>query len=175
MAARGNRATAWRTSAVAVLPGRGGDKATAGLLYSSGGGGKVKLLVAVSHGVAGDFRRASPDKVHGCDLHEGEYGHAGSIISWSYTHDGKHKIAKQLIQTINEEKKLIEFKTLEGDLMEEYKDFLVTLHVETKNNIDLVTWTMEYETLNEKVDHPISLLAFLVDLTKDIETHHAGN
>ncbi|KAL3625468.1 hypothetical protein CASFOL_030922 [Castilleja foliolosa] len=145
-----------------------------------------KLVAAIEFKAGGDvfhelFRhkphhvsKASP-KVHGCDLHEGEFGHAGSIISWTYTHDGKQKIAKQLIQTINEEKKLIEFKMLEGDLMEEYKDFLITLHVETKDNIDLVTWTLEYETLNEDVDHPISLLAYFIEVTKDIETHHAGN
>ncbi|KAL0315665.1 UNVERIFIED_CONTAM: Kirola, partial [Sesamum radiatum] len=85
---------------------------------------------------------------------------------------GKKKIAKQLIQTIDEEKKLIEFKMLEGDLMEEYKNFLITLHIETKDGIDLVTWTLEYEMLNDDVGHPISLLAFFIDLTKDIETHH---
>ncbi|KAK4433006.1 MLP-like protein 28 [Sesamum alatum] len=116
----------------------------------------------------------SPDKVQGCDLHEGEFGQVGSIICWKYTHDGKEKIAKQHIQTIDEEKKLIEFKMLEGDLMEEYKTFLITLHIETKGDIDLVTWTLEYEMLNEDVEHPISLLSFFIDLTKDIETHHIG-
>lgn len=27
-----------------------------------------------------------PDKIHGCDVHEGDYGHVGSIILWTYTH-----------------------------------------------------------------------------------------
>lgn len=86
--------------------------------------------------------------------------------------DGKEKKAKQLIQSIDEEKKLIEFKLLEGDLMELYKTFLITNHIENKGEIDLVTWSLEYEMLNEDVEHPISLLSFFIDLTKDIETHY---
>ena len=26
-----------------------------------------------------------PDHIHGCDLHEGEFGQLGSIIKWGYT------------------------------------------------------------------------------------------
>ncbi|MGF2470424.1 hypothetical protein ACQUWT_25675 [Ralstonia pseudosolanacearum] len=48
----------------------------------------------------------SPDIVQGCDLHEGEFGHVGSIICWTYTHDGKEKTAKEVIQAIDEEKKI---------------------------------------------------------------------
>ncbi|EYU32956.1 hypothetical protein ABFS82_11G051000 [Erythranthe guttata] len=117
----------------------------------------------------------TPEKVQGCDLHEGEFGHVGTIVNWRYTYDGKEKTAKQVIQKINEEQKLVQFKTFEGDLMEVYKTFLVTFHVETKNDIDLVTWTFEYEMLSDDVvEHPIAMLSFVIDVTKDIETHHVG-
>ena len=86
--------------------------------------------------------------------------------------DGKVKKAKDLIQLIDEEKKLIQFKVIEGDLLELYKDFVFTSHVETKDGIDLVTSTLEYEMLNEDVEHPISTLSLLIDLVKAIETHH---
>lgn len=86
--------------------------------------------------------------------------------------DGKEQSAKQLIQSVDEEKKLIQLKTLEGDLLELYKTFVVTIHVETNDDIDLVTWTLEYEMRNEDVEHPISLLSYFIDITKDIETHH---
>lgn len=66
----------------------------------------------------------------------------------------------------------MEFKMLEGDLMEKYKAFLITFHVENKGDIELVTWTLEYEMLHDDVEHPISLLSFFIDVTKDIETHH---
>ncbi|CAH9134213.1 unnamed protein product [Cuscuta epithymum] len=146
---------------------------------------KGKLIAAIEFNAGGDlfhelFRykphdvsTASPDKVQGCDLVEGhEFGHVGTIICWKYTHDGKEKKAKQLIQKIDEEKKLVEYKMLEGDLMEQYKAFLITIHIETKDGIDLVTWTLDYEMPNEDVEHPISMLSYFINLTKDIETHH---
>ncbi|CAA2984931.1 kirola-like [Olea europaea var. sylvestris] len=113
-----------------------------------------------------------PKLVQGCELHEGEYGKVGSKICWRYTHDGKERRAKQVIEAIEEENKLIKYKMLEGDLMEEYKDFIITLHIETKRNRDMVTWTLEYEKRNEDVKHPISLLAYFIEVTKDIETNH---
>ncbi|MGD7428494.1 MLP family protein, partial [Ralstonia pseudosolanacearum] len=121
-----------------------------------------------------DLSTISPGIVQGCDLHEGELGHVGAVICWNFTHDGKEKKAKEVIQAIDEEKKLIQFKMIEGDVMELYKDFVITIHVETNGGIDLVTCTFEYEMLNEDVEHPISLLSLFIDLTKDIETHHAS-
>lgn len=90
--------------------------------------------------------------------------------------EGKEKKAKQKIKFIDEEKKLIDYEMLEGsDLLEKYKYFDVTIHVETKDNIDLVTWTVGYERLNEDVEHPISMLSYFIDLTQDMETHHISN
>ncbi|KAH6816067.1 hypothetical protein C2S51_020887 [Perilla frutescens var. frutescens] len=144
-----------------------------------------KLIAAIEFKAGGDvfhemfkqnpnkFSEASPDKVHGCDLIEGSFGKVGSIICWNYTHDGKQQRGKEVIQAIDEEKKLIQFKMVEGDLLELYKSFIITSHVETKgDDIDLVTWTFEYEMLNEDVEHPISLLSYFIDLTKEMETHH---
>ncbi|CAI9766044.1 unnamed protein product [Fraxinus pennsylvanica] len=102
----------------------------------------------------------------------GEFGKVGSKIYWTYTHDGKVKKAKQLIEAIEEEKKLIKLRVLEGDLMEEYKDFTVTIHAETKGNIDMISWTLEYEMRNEDVSHPISFLAYFIEITKEIEANH---
>ncbi|EYU32958.1 hypothetical protein ABFS82_11G051100 [Erythranthe guttata] len=146
-----------------------------------------KLIAAIEFKAGGDvfhelirhnphqLSNITPGNIQGCDLHEGEFGHVGSIINWRYTHDGKEKTAKQVVQTIDEEQKLVQFKTFEGDLMELYKTFLVTCHVETKNEIDMVTWTFEYEMLNDDVvEHPITPLSVAIDITKAIETHHAA-
>ena len=86
--------------------------------------------------------------------------------------DGKVKKAKEVIQLIDEEKKLIQFKVIEGDLLELYKDFVFTSHIETNDGIDMVTSTFEYEMLNEDVEHPFSTLSMVVDVIKAIETHH---
>lgn len=80
-----------------------------------------------------------------------------------------------MIRLMDEEKKLIDYEMLEGsDLLELYKTFDITIHVEGKGDIDLVTWTLDYEMRNDDVEHPLSMLSFFIDITKDIETHHFG-
>ncbi|XP_052520222.1 uncharacterized protein LOC128071376 [Budorcas taxicolor] len=111
----------------------------------------------------------SPDKIQGCDLHEGEWGTVGFVIVWKYTHEC---VAKDIIEAIDEEKKSVTLNVIEGDLKELYKTFLSTVHVDKHGVNNLVTWTFEYEKLNEDVPDPDTLMDFSVNLTKDIETHH---
>ncbi|KAJ0683418.1 putative Bet v I/Major latex protein [Helianthus annuus] len=73
---------------------------------------------------------ASPDKVHDCELHEGERRVTGSVISWHFTHEGKKKFSKQIIESVNEENHMIVFKVIGGELVDElYKSFVITWHV----------------------------------------------
>nr|GLL41691.1 kirola-like [Ipomoea trifida] len=98
----------------------------------------------------------SPDKIHGCDLHE----------------DGKKQIAKEIIEAIDEEHKTVKFKVIEGDLIELYKSMSISVHVDTRGINNLVTWTIEFEKQNESIPEPHTLVQFVLALTKDIETHH---
>ncbi|KAK1380608.1 Kirola [Heracleum sosnowskyi] len=114
----------------------------------------------------------SPQSIQNCDLHDGEWGSEGSIISWNYVHDGKDKFAKDVIENLDEEKKSITFRVIEGDLLETYKNFKAVCHVDKEGEDSLVTWTFEYEKLHENVDDPHTLMDFIVGVTKDIESHH---
>ncbi|THG18976.1 hypothetical protein TEA_005119 [Camellia sinensis var. sinensis] len=200
----------------------------------------------------------SPGNIHGVDLHEGDWGHVGSVISWNYTHgdrghvgtviswnyneknefiyepafcvlldhdlvnlmvysssllynlilrapstahkqiaeqpsspssqqqqyspytnenrtsgiDRKKKVAKEVVEAIDEENKSATFKVIDGDLTELYKAFKGTVHVDAKGENNLVTWTFEYEKKSENVEDPNTLMDFLINVTKDIETHH---
>ncbi|KAI3731569.1 hypothetical protein L1987_62758 [Smallanthus sonchifolius] len=77
----------------------------------------------------------TPDRVHDCELHEGERGAVGSVFSWKYTHEGKKKVAKKIIEAVNEEKHMIVYKIVGGDLVDElYKSFRVTFHIEPKGD-----------------------------------------
>ncbi|KAL7090788.1 hypothetical protein ACP275_12G064000 [Erythranthe tilingii] len=117
----------------------------------------------------------SPDVVQNVDLHEGEWGTVGSVIFWNYTHDGKECVGKNIIEAIDEEKRLVTFNMVEGDLMELYKTFKTTIHVDTDGEDNLVTWTLDYEKLNEDVTEPHSLMDLCIKMTKDIESHHLTN
>ncbi|KAK1380598.1 MLP-like protein 34-like [Heracleum sosnowskyi] len=107
-----------------------------------------------------------------CDLHVGECGSEGRIISRNYVYDGKDKFAKEVIENLDEEKKSITFRVIEGDLLEMYKNFKAICHVDKEGEDNSVTWTFEYEKLHENVDDPHTLMDFIVGVTKDIKSHH---
>lgn len=81
-------------------------------------------------------------------------------------------MTKEMVEVIDEEKKLLTLKLIDGDLSELYKTFRATFHVETNGDIDSVTWTLEYEKHNDDVEDPLTILGLLINLTRDIESHH---
>ncbi|CAL8995159.1 unnamed protein product [Prunus brigantina] len=115
----------------------------------------------------------SPNNVQGCDLHEGEWGTVGSVVYWNYFHDGKAKVAKELIEAIDAEKNLITFKVIEGDLLEHYKSFKITIQATPKahGQGSIVHCTMEYEKHHGDIEDPHTLLQFVVDVSKDLDAH----
>ncbi|KAK8526195.1 hypothetical protein V6N13_017252 [Hibiscus sabdariffa] len=119
--------------------------------------------------------RACSDKVQGCDLQEGEWGKVGTIIIWSFVHDGKSKKAKEVIEAVDPGKKLITFREINGDLLKEYKSFVMTIQASPKieGSGSVVRWTMEYEKLHQGIDHPKTLLQLAVDISKDIDAYLA--
>ncbi|KAL8268932.1 hypothetical protein R6Q59_002730 [Mikania micrantha] len=115
----------------------------------------------------------APEKVHDCELHEGERGVVGSVISWHYTEGAKKKISKQIIESVNEENHTIVFKLIGGELVDEqYKSFRITLHVEPKGDGQVAVWTFEFEKPDTSVPYPTSLMDFLCNLIKDLDAHN---
>ncbi|KAK8615713.1 hypothetical protein V6N13_017296 [Hibiscus sabdariffa] len=116
---------------------------------------------------------AANDKVRRCDLHEGEWGKVGTVFTFHYFHDGKDKVAKEVVQAVDPDKNLVTFRVIDGDLMKEYKSFLLTLQAlpKSEGSGSIVHWTFEYEKLHEGVDHPETLLQLGLDLSKDIDAH----
>ncbi|CAN6844467.1 unnamed protein product [Brassica oleracea] len=128
--------------------------------------------------------KASPGNIQGCDLHEGDWGKPGSIILWNYVHGkltllyifslyGEAKVAKERIEAVEPEKNLITFRVIEGDLMKEYKSFLLTIQVTPKHGGagSIVHWHLEYEKISDEVAHPETLLQFCVEVSKEIDEH----
>ncbi|WMV44914.1 hypothetical protein MTR67_038299 [Solanum verrucosum] len=116
----------------------------------------------------------SPLLVQGFDLLEGDNGTVGSKVCWTYTLDGEKNISKQILEAIDHENKVLTLKEFEGDVTDKYDSFKATLHIKTKDEIDLVSWTLEYERPNENVPELIRLLNFIVGMTKVVDVHHAN-
>ncbi|KGN57231.1 MLP-like protein 43 [Cucumis sativus] len=117
----------------------------------------------------------STDKIHGVELQEGEWGQVGSIICWKYFHEGKHKIAKEIVEHVDEENNSITFKVIEGDLTEHYKDFRFTIKCIPKEKGSVIHWVLEYEKLHDKIPDSHTLLQFCVDVSKDIDKQLSAN
>uniref|UniRef100_M1BBE3 Major latex n=1 Tax=Solanum tuberosum TaxID=4113 RepID=M1BBE3_SOLTU len=116
----------------------------------------------------------SPLHVQGFDLLEGDIGTVGFKVCWTYTLDGEKNISKQILEAIDHENKVLTLKEFEGDVTDKYDSFKATLHIETKDEIDLVSWTLDFERPNENVPELIRLLNFIVGMTKVVDDHH-GN
>ncbi|CAL1374294.1 unnamed protein product [Linum trigynum] len=116
----------------------------------------------------------APAKVRNCAVHEGHFGQKGTIIEWDYVHDGEKKLAKQIVEDMDDVNFSTSFKMIEGDLMKEYKEFMIVVKATPKSeSTSLIHWTLEYEKLSEDIPEPFSLLQFFVHLSKDIDDHHA--
>ncbi|TMW91418.1 hypothetical protein EJD97_014362 [Solanum chilense] len=114
----------------------------------------------------------SRNNIQNVDVHEGEWGTVDSVIFWNFIHDGKEVVAKEKVEEIDEEKKLIKKKIIEGDILEYYKSFYITVHVETTGEKNLVTLIIEYEKKNANVPDPHTFMELLLNVTKDIENYH---
>ncbi|KAI9126266.1 hypothetical protein K1719_002687 [Acacia pycnantha] len=112
-----------------------------------------------------------PEKIQGVDIHEGEWGSQGSIIYWNYVHDGKKCVAKELVESVDKDNNKATFKVLEGDLMEDYKSFRITVHVLPQEEGSVVHWTFEYEKQKDHSPDPHTLLQLAIDVSKDVDAH----
>ncbi|KAI3517057.1 hypothetical protein L1887_16264 [Cichorium endivia] len=121
-----------------------------------------------------DCSSICPEKVHGCDLESGERGAVGSTIMWHYTHDGKKKYAKELIEEIDETNHKIVLNVIGGEVKETYNYFRLTFHCEEKDGKQYVVWTMEFERPSISVPYPTSVMDYLCGLVKDMDDHHSS-
>ncbi|KAI4313768.1 hypothetical protein L6164_026723 [Bauhinia variegata] len=113
------------------------------------------------------------DKIKGVEIHEGDWGKVGSIIVWNYVHDGKHCVAKEVIEAVDPDKNLITFRIIEGDLLKDYKSFKVTIQVSPKDKGSVVHWTFEFEKKHGRIPDPHTLMELALEMSKEIDDHLA--
>ncbi|KAF3558683.1 hypothetical protein F2Q69_00011743 [Brassica cretica] len=86
-----------------------------------------------------DLPKATPDNIKRCDVLEGEPGKVGNILFWNYVVDGQPKVMKERIEALEPEKNLMVARVIGGDLMKEFKSFLITIQATPKQE-DLEVW-----------------------------------
>ncbi|KAH9609846.1 hypothetical protein KSS87_006988 [Heliosperma pusillum] len=119
---------------------------------------------------------AAPHFVQSCDLHEGELGEVGSVVNWKVTLDGKPVTVKGKILEIDEDKKLISYTCIEGDLLDVYKSITAISQVIPKDSeTSIIKWVIDYEKKHPGVPEPTHLLDALLGAATDIDDHHHRN
>ena len=74
---------------------------------------------------------------------------------------------------VDEKNKMIRFKLIEGDLLEEYNSFVLTSQVISEGDeLCLVKWILEYEKKHSGISEPTTVLDALLDAAKRIDEHH---
>jgi len=86
--------------------------------------------------------------------------------------DGKKCVAKEIVEAIDKENKSIRFKIIEGDLLNEFKSFALTVQVIPRGERTGVKWTAEFEKIHDDGPYPTKLIEFCIAVTRDIESHH---
>lgn len=83
--------------------------------------------------------------------------------------DGNKQFVKHNIEAVDETNKLLTWKVLEGDLIKIYKSFTVHIKVDGTGDNSTLTWTLEYEKMNENIPDPDSLVVAVQNVTKFVE------
>ncbi|KAG2281498.1 hypothetical protein Bca52824_052718 [Brassica carinata] len=86
---------------------------------------------------------------------------------------GEPKVAKDIIEAVDQEKNLFKMRVIEGDLMKEYKNFVLTIQATPKHegSGSIVHWHIEYEKISEEVAHPETLIQLLTEMSQGIDEH----
>ncbi|KAJ0251257.1 hypothetical protein HA466_0136150 [Hirschfeldia incana] len=118
-----------------------------------------------------DVSKATPDNVQGCRVQGGEMGRVGTLITWNYVLDGKPQVGTERIEEVDPKKNMIKMRMIEGDLMKEFKSFVITMQVTPKQGGSggVAKLNMAYEKIDENVTGPENILQMGVKMFKDMD------
>ncbi|XP_026441379.1 major latex protein 149-like [Papaver somniferum] len=119
-----------------------------------------------------DLPSAVPHIVTSAKSVEGHGTTSGCVKEWGYIHEGKTFTCREKT-TYTDETRTIYHSIFEGELMNDYKKFDLTLVVEPKANGhgSIVKYIIDYEKINEDSPVPIPYLFFFQQITEDLNTH----
>lgn len=81
--------------------------------------------------------------------------------------DGKEIFLKEMIESVDLEKKSITWKVIGGNMLESYNSFTII----TSSEYQWTTVTLMYEKKTEDTPEPLTLLNIFLTGLKDIESH----
>ncbi|KAK7390589.1 hypothetical protein VNO78_25898 [Psophocarpus tetragonolobus] len=120
-----------------------------------------------THTIANIF----PERIKAVEIHEGEWGAEGSIISWNYINEGKTCVGKEVVEGIDKENNKMTFKVIEGDLLQHYNSFKFKFQVTPKEKGSVVHWVLEYQKKNYNTPDPHSTLELVLEEAIQVDAY----
>ncbi|XP_026428106.1 major latex protein 146-like [Papaver somniferum] len=121
---------------------------------------------------AEDAQKAVPQHYASTKVIDGDANSSGCIKEWNIIHGYKtiHTVSET---THNDETRTLHHRVFEGDLMKDYKKFDLIIEVNPKpiGKGCVVTWTIEYEKMNEDSPAPFAYLTFCNQVIVDMNKH----
>ncbi|KAF8095555.1 hypothetical protein N665_0330s0037 [Sinapis alba] len=117
------------------------------------------------------FPEAIGHHIQNVIIHDGEWDSHGAIKTWNYTCDGKPEVFKER-REIDDEKKTVTFRGLEGHVMEQLKVYDVILEFIPKSEDGCVCKiTMIWEKRNDEFPEPSNYMKFVKSMVADMDDH----
>ena len=76
-----------------------------------------------------------------------------------------------VVERVDEENKTVTMNVVEGDIVKYFKIFKCTIQVTVKDKGSLVTWSVEYEKLNESGPAPDAYLNFAMGIVENVDAY----
>ncbi|XP_022635973.1 MLP-like protein 43 [Vigna radiata var. radiata] len=110
----------------------------------------------------------SPQNLLSVQIHKGQWGTQGSIISWNYLHEGKVSVVKEILEDIDKEKKKISFRVIEGELLQHYKSFKIMIQVTPMEEGSTVHCVFEYQKQRHHIPDPHAIMQITLHINNTI-------
>ncbi|KAG2372481.1 MLP-like protein [Vigna angularis] len=108
-------------------------------------------------------------------IHKGQWGTQGSIISWNYLHEGKVSVVKEMLEDIDKEKKKISFRVIEEELLKHYKSFKIMIQVTPKEKGSTLHCVFEYQKQRHQIPDPHAILQITLQINNKINAYLTHN
>lgn len=83
--------------------------------------------------------------------------------------------AKEKVEAVDMENKLVSYSVIEGEILNLYKNFKATLHVTSKGEGSLVKWTLQYDKASDEVPEPDLIKEAAVKTFNGLDAYLQGN
>lgn len=83
--------------------------------------------------------------------------------------------AKEKVEAVEEENKLVSYSVIDGEILSLYKNFRATLSITPKGEGSLIKWTLQYDKASDEVPEPEAIKEAAVKTFNGLDAYLQSN